>query len=699
MAFEKITFESNVTKITAVFLNALQDELIRVGEETNGKIDASKFDQAVSMALAKAKASGEFDGPQGPQGPKGPTGARGPQGEVGPAGPQGERGPAGYTPVRGEDYWTADDQEEIQAFIVDELAKHGQLIPEFVESIEECTDTSKMYVLPDGYIYAYIKKKVDVPLPYTNQLAISTDWDGNVYNGVGYKDDTRSNSSGVDQSAPGWDVTGFIEAGREDIIRFKNVTFMDINKETTGTNRCAVHYFDINKKYVTVSPTFSVDTTPDPQWNAVYGDNGDIIQMTIPAGMDSFIKYIRIIAHNYNEESIITINEEITDISEEDQYEWGWYSTGHSFVPADNEDRILSLESDIATLKQKTSNVATEVRAIDERVSTLEKASTNDADLPEYWKTHLDEKVEAIRRVMEEAGRSKSAFLWYSDVHWDYGSKNAPKLLKYLYDQTNVNKTIFGGDIVNSEPTSEDQLASKDSILKYLYDEWRVAIRELPNHHSVVGNHDDGNASALDPFTDNYVYAYLFAAEECPQIVRGSDFYYYIDDACERTRYLYLDTASGSRYYANDAEQIAFFKEALKSTPAGWHIIAVAHVWVQMDYSVSPAVPQSGFATPAQTLLNMFDAYNARSGEYAECTGTVEFCIGGHTHVDLDRASTGGIPVIITETDSKHVRSGLTYTKDTITENSVNAIIADYDSRVVRVIRVGRGTSRTISLS
>lgn len=61
-------------------------------------------------------------GPVGPQGPKGDTGAQGAQGETGPQGPQGETGPtgaAGYTPVRGTDYWTAEDQ---QAIVDDVLA-------------------------------------------------------------------------------------------------------------------------------------------------------------------------------------------------------------------------------------------------------------------------------------------------------------------------------------------------------------------------------------------------------------------------------------------------------------------------------------------------------------------------------------------------------------------------------------------------
>lgn len=67
-------------------------------------------------------------GPEGPQGPKGDTGAQGPKGDTGATGqqgpqgqkgdtgaqgPKGDTGAAGYTPVRGVDYWTEADKQEI----------------------------------------------------------------------------------------------------------------------------------------------------------------------------------------------------------------------------------------------------------------------------------------------------------------------------------------------------------------------------------------------------------------------------------------------------------------------------------------------------------------------------------------------------------------------------------------------------------
>ena len=49
-------------------------------------------------------------GPAGPQGIQGPMG---PAGQTGQTGPQGPVGPAGYTPIKGTDYWTDTDKQEI----------------------------------------------------------------------------------------------------------------------------------------------------------------------------------------------------------------------------------------------------------------------------------------------------------------------------------------------------------------------------------------------------------------------------------------------------------------------------------------------------------------------------------------------------------------------------------------------------------
>ena len=82
--FTKITYVPNKTKITADNLNAIQDELIRLGSSTGEGGIAGPA------------------GPTGPIGPQGPAGAKGEQGPVGPKGDQGIQGLQGPQGVPGE---------------------------------------------------------------------------------------------------------------------------------------------------------------------------------------------------------------------------------------------------------------------------------------------------------------------------------------------------------------------------------------------------------------------------------------------------------------------------------------------------------------------------------------------------------------------------------------------------------------------
>ena len=153
-------------------------------------------------------------------------------------GKDGINGADGYTPIKGVDYYTEEDKAEYSQYIANELAKRGQLKPEYANSVDECTDKTKMYVLPDGFIYAYMitEKEIEGGASYTNKLPSATDTDkktiyGGDYNGDGvndgYKTRTRiSGSSGADAEAA--DVlmcaSGFISAKVGDVVRIKGTS-------------------------------------------------------------------------------------------------------------------------------------------------------------------------------------------------------------------------------------------------------------------------------------------------------------------------------------------------------------------------------------------------------------------------------------------------------------------------------------------
>lgn len=103
-------------------------------QPTGNYLTRDDLQDATDKALAQAKASGEFDGATGPAGAPGKDGTSGADGVTphigdngnwylgttdtgkpsrGEMGPQGPKGDQGHTPVKGTDYWTAADKQEI----------------------------------------------------------------------------------------------------------------------------------------------------------------------------------------------------------------------------------------------------------------------------------------------------------------------------------------------------------------------------------------------------------------------------------------------------------------------------------------------------------------------------------------------------------------------------------------------------------
>lgn len=267
-------------------------------------------------------------------------------------------------PVKGVDYFTDEDKAEFESFIADELAKRGQLEPAYANSVKECTDTTKLYVLPDGYIYAYTKDG-----GYTNLVSDAIDANGSVYNGNGYQDGSYLYYSNFEATAQsGFTVTGFIPFSHTDIIRMSGVTW-------TATNKSCIAFFDVNKRplgsYIGngyINPAGADYTSEGIMVNcltdksnqsvttadgvATFGMDFQTVDSTNTSGGASgragyHIKYVRISAQGSGADMVVTLNEEIAG-NEPSGY--AWRNTGHAFVPADYEDRIVELEEKLDNL-------------------------------------------------------------------------------------------------------------------------------------------------------------------------------------------------------------------------------------------------------------------------------------------------------------------------------------------------------------
>lgn len=102
-----------------VLLEGLTDQAKAAAEgwpalEDAAKAAANVANEAAADVLRRADA-GEFDGAPGPQGERGEQGIPGTPGKEGAPGEKGDPGEPGRTPVRGVDYWTAEDRAPIEA--------------------------------------------------------------------------------------------------------------------------------------------------------------------------------------------------------------------------------------------------------------------------------------------------------------------------------------------------------------------------------------------------------------------------------------------------------------------------------------------------------------------------------------------------------------------------------------------------------
>lgn len=149
---------------------------------------------------------------------------------------------------------------------------------------------------------------------YTNQVPLSVDENGNVFNGKGWLGNTRLSSSGTTKEFGYSSVTGYIRANGGDVIRIKGVQF-----DAGGEYVCVYNAKHELIGYLTgASNSANVGT---------YVVNGDLTTVTLAA--NSNIAWIRVsLQHDASDAGystvadpmegpgsymIVTVNEEITD--------------------------------------------------------------------------------------------------------------------------------------------------------------------------------------------------------------------------------------------------------------------------------------------------------------------------------------------------------------------------------------------------
>lgn len=681
------------------------------------------------------------DGERGPQGEQGEQGEKGETGEKGDAGVQGLQGENGYTPIRGVDYWTKADKEDIrsnaESFIVDELAKRGQVKPEFANDISECTDTTKLYVLPDGNIYAYMKK---IGALFTNQLTNAIDTDGTLYNnGLGYKLGYGLNSNGAEgtyadvvtgyipiQSMSGLilRVSGYMNSvlGSFDQMKFYDSTFTNIAVDNVDRPDLLLEKgstFEIEEAYDNEVYTFTYDYDAHLSESGYYG------------GILANAKYVRLAFASVDVDKLaITINEEIVFGT---SYEWA--NTGHAFVPTDYEDRIIELEKNVENHKNK--------------IKTLEMYGANsvsDEDIPAYIKTEADDVMD---RLIEKQGNRSFALIGMSDFHYqNYGEKyntvedsrdnliRASKAISYIMSKVHIDAVATLGDNGAFGEGTDTQLAYAHKWHKQMNEILKITQQPGVIDFRTPGNHDRMGANDTAIMPDSSIYRYISGYNRQCDYVDVCGGWCYKDFVGHKLRVIMLNTSEcegKSRFnihsgYHISNKQYNWLIETLdlsdKDDASEWQILLLSHHRAD-DWQIQ--TDDSEYGENAYILPNVLNAYK-NGGSYSGIVSddnisvSCDFAgknqarligqIHGHHHnykfqnIYLGAITNSnqtdimavGTPTTSFITSGNADNDGDTYTsvKDTATETAFCIYNIDLDNHKIYAIHYGNGIDREI---
>lgn len=192
------------------------------------------------------------------------------------------------------------DKDEInsdsQAFITSELAKRTQLKPEFANNIYECNDETKLYVLPDGYIYGYVK----VFPAITYETHVNKQWNNSLILADMQGYDSKNTNVIPVKAGDGFVYTG---CGQY------NTSIFWLNSPIASAENVVARecYFEDYAK---------------PQTATV----------TAPEGAT----HVMFVSWGYNDACVLEVVPLTSSAT--------WQNTNRAFVPADYEDRIIALE-------------------------------------------------------------------------------------------------------------------------------------------------------------------------------------------------------------------------------------------------------------------------------------------------------------------------------------------------------------------
>lgn len=626
--------------------------------------------------------------------------------------------PAGYNPVKGVDYWTEAERQEMLAVLNKALtegleeaaADLAQIGPEFAESIGECADTGKVYVLPDGYLYAYMTRETYADPPELYDPAAATlnmrhsGTPGTVIASNGY---VLTDCIQVDMTARDpvqlRILSDGVSVSSDQKPKFWKIVYYDRQNNCLGNKymyaeagSTAGVKLESSGDTVTIFAGYSGTGQKESYYDQIAAVRFEVQTANTPA-VDSDRNLIR---------SIIDPNGGGAAV------ETGWLNTGHAFVPADYEERILTLEETAR-----------------EHALRLDAAqSVEGADIPDYWQGHLMEKTAAVQALQEAGGRDCFSFAVLADIHECANlGRRSGALARYLMDNCDIRYALVLGDTVTraSMKTESDLLESYDWAEEILQPIRDRALQTRGNHEGSWG--DNGSRYYLHDLPPEKLHSRIWRKVGMIPGITTDDTgtAFYVDDAANRVRYIllnshylpYAENADGTPQYSTfrnariGQSQFDWLSREALRVKEGWAIIVGTHVPLNEDYDAY----YGGERGDGAVLRGLLEAYNDRDGYYFDAPGTlgvdavhleVNFedaageviaAVAGHSHIDS--AGRWGIQVITTRCDGAEDVTDAdraARVRGTITEQSFDIFTVNRKTRTIHATKIGAGEDRVI---
>ena len=369
---------------------------------------------------------------------------------------------------------------------------------------------------------------------------------------------------------------------------------------------------------------------------------------------------------------------------------------------------IIRMKNDAEDTTPLTLDVVSKLKSSISVVNTdrISELNTNDLyHVPYYWQDYLNGKIATIKDKLRD--KNKFGFVYIADSHYNNNYWRSPALIKKIAEDCGINWMIYPGDLINE---NADKSVAISRMNKLVTDLGKTVSHFLP----VVGNHDDnwngqhGIYNAI--INDQEMTGYIFGKLKGNIHYGETGKYYYTDDTIHKVRYIGVDTHDGDyqtdssdsnkvlykKYNVSDT-QLEFIANALQSTNSDWSIVIFGHVPQFNPMGTTEGVTWTGQDKFNAILESLYSksTYSLGSKQFDfNNSGTLVGAFFGHIHTDMLK-KVGNINHITIECDA-NLKNDYNHQKTfmTTTEQVLDVVIVDKQSKHVELIRIGAGDNR-----